>query len=206
MQLIETEAGAHVWAEKYDGSTGRHLRPAGPHHRAGGGRAAALDPAGRDRAVKPQAPAGPDRLRLHDARLRHVWTLEQRGDRRPAWRCSTRRWTSIRTTRWRWRSPPGATRSSSVYTWVDDTAAARAKALALAEQAATYSANDPLILTVLGAVHTFARNYGTARVLLERAVAPRSELGVGLEPPRLARRLWRPAGGSARRISRRRCG
>ena len=32
------------------------------------------------------------------------------------------------------------------------------------------SGDDPVILAVLGAVHTFVRNYGTARVLLERAV------------------------------------
>jgi adenylate cyclase len=42
--------------------------------------------------------------------------------------------------------------------------------LAIAEQAANLSSEDPLILTVLGTVHTFMRNYGTARVLLERAV------------------------------------
>jgi adenylate cyclase len=33
------------------------------------------------------------------------------------------------------------------------------------------SGDDPVILAVLGAVHTFVRNHGTARVLLERAVA-----------------------------------
>jgi len=31
--------------------------------------------------------------------------------------------------------------------------------------------DDPVILSVLGAVHTFVRNFGTARVLLERAIA-----------------------------------
>jgi adenylate cyclase len=41
----------------------------------------------------------------------------------------------------------------------------------LAEEAANISAEDPLVLTVLGTVHTFARNFGAARVLLERAVA-----------------------------------
>jgi adenylate cyclase len=33
------------------------------------------------------------------------------------------------------------------------------------------SGDDPIILAILGAVHTFVRNYGTARVLLERAIA-----------------------------------
>ena len=44
-------------------------------------------------------------------------------------------------------------------------------ARSLAERAANLSGDDPLILAVLGAVHTFVRNYGTARVLLERAFA-----------------------------------
>jgi len=43
-------------------------------------------------------------------------------------------------------------------------------ARSLAERAAEMSGDDPVILAILGAVHTFVRNYGTARVLLERAV------------------------------------
>src|SRR6185312_11435106 len=44
-------------------------------------------------------------------------------------------------------------------------------ALALAERAVQLSGDDPLILSVLWAVHTFLHNLGTARVLLERALA-----------------------------------
>jgi adenylate cyclase len=58
----------------------------------------------------------------------------------------------------------------SVYNWADDIAASQAMARSLAERAAEMSGDDPVILTVLGAVHTFVRNHGTARVLLERAV------------------------------------
>jgi adenylate cyclase len=58
-----------------------------------------------------------------------------------------------------------------VYNWVEDIETEKATALALAERAANLSHDDPLILTVLGTVHTFARNYGAARVLLQRAVA-----------------------------------
>ena len=47
---------------------------------------------------------------------------------------------------------------------------AQAKAQSLAERAAELSGDDPIILAVLGAVHTFVRNYGTARILLERAL------------------------------------
>jgi adenylate cyclase len=59
----------------------------------------------------------------------------------------------------------------SVYNWSEMVGESQARALALAEKAAELSSDDPLILAVLGAVHTFVRNHGTARVLLERAVA-----------------------------------
>jgi len=59
----------------------------------------------------------------------------------------------------------------SVYNWADDIAESQAMARSLDERAAEMSGDDPVILAVLGAVHTFVRNHGTARVLLERAVA-----------------------------------
>jgi adenylate cyclase len=59
----------------------------------------------------------------------------------------------------------------AVYTWVDDIVGSQAIARSLAERAADLSGDDPLVLAVLGAVHTFVRNHGTARVLLERAVS-----------------------------------
>jgi adenylate cyclase len=58
----------------------------------------------------------------------------------------------------------------SVYNWADDIAESQALARRLAERAAETSGDDPITLAVLGAVHTFVRNHGTARVLLERAV------------------------------------
>ncbi len=58
-----------------------------------------------------------------------------------------------------------------VYNWTDDIDTERAAALRMAERAAELSVDDPLILAVLGAVHTFLRNFGTARIMLERAVA-----------------------------------
>jgi adenylate cyclase len=59
----------------------------------------------------------------------------------------------------------------SVYNWVEDIAAAQARALRLADRAVSQSTDDPLILAVLGTVHTLARNFGVARVMLERAIA-----------------------------------
>jgi adenylate cyclase len=59
----------------------------------------------------------------------------------------------------------------AVYNWVDDVAAAQSRALALADRAVGQSTDDPLVLAVLGTVHTLARNFGVARVMLERAIA-----------------------------------
>lgn len=58
----------------------------------------------------------------------------------------------------------------AVYDWADDIAQSQARALMLAERAAELSGDDSTILAVLGAVHTFVRNHGTARVLLDRAL------------------------------------
>ena len=54
---------------------------------------------------------------------------------------------------------------------MDNVAESQAKARSLAERAAELSGDDPIILTILGTVHTFVRNFGTARILLDRAVA-----------------------------------
>jgi adenylate cyclase len=58
-----------------------------------------------------------------------------------------------------------------VYNWASEPDLARAEALAHAERAGELAADDPLVLAVLGAVHSIARNQGTARILLERAVS-----------------------------------
>ncbi len=59
----------------------------------------------------------------------------------------------------------------SVYGWSPDRSASIAEALRLAERAARAGGDDPLTLTVLGAVHTITRNHETARVILERALS-----------------------------------
>jgi len=170
VQLIETEGGTHIWAEKYDGSMGDifDLQDRITEQVAG-----ALQPSIRLAEIERARRKRPQDLGAYDYTMRafrHVWSLEKdeatKGldllakalDIDPdyplalalaAW-CHAQR---------------------SVYSWVEDIEATMAKAMAHAERAADLSADDPLILTVLGTVHTFARNFGAARVLLERAVA-----------------------------------
>ena len=58
----------------------------------------------------------------------------------------------------------------SVYNWSETVGESQARAFEFAEKAAELNSDDPMILAVLGAVHTFVQNFGTARVLLKRAV------------------------------------
>jgi len=59
----------------------------------------------------------------------------------------------------------------AVYGWSPDRAASIGEALQLAERAANGSGDDPLILTVLGAVHGLTGDHETSRMNLERAIA-----------------------------------
>lgn len=59
----------------------------------------------------------------------------------------------------------------SVYNWTENPEKSNMQALQHAERAANQSQDEPLILAVLGSVHSILRNLGTARILLERAVS-----------------------------------
>ena len=170
VQLIETEAGAHIWAEKYDGSLDDifDLQDRITEQVAG-----ALQPSIRLAEVERARRKRPQDLGAYDyamRAIRHVWMLEKDEATRAlelldkALEIDPDYPLALALAAW-------CHAQRSVYNWVEDIETAKATALAHAEQAANLSADDPLILTVLGAVHTFARNYGAARVLLERAVA-----------------------------------
>ena len=170
VQLIETEGGAHVWTGRHDGTIDDifDLQDRITEQVAG-----ALQPSIRLAEIERSRRKRPQDLGAYDYAMRampHVWALENEGSTKavelldkalaidPAYplALSLAGWCHAQ---------------RSVYNWADDIAQSQARALRLAERAAELSGDDPLILAVLGAVHTFVRNHGTARVLLERAVA-----------------------------------
>lgn len=169
-QLIETDGGAHLWAEKYDGALDDifDLQDRITEQVAG-----ALEPSirlaeiERVRRKRPQEMGGYDYTMRA---MRHAWMLEKDEASRAlellgkALAIDPGYPLALALAAWCWAQ-------RSVYGWVEDIEAAKANALAHGEKAASLSSGDPLILAVLGAVHTFARNFGAARVLLERAVA-----------------------------------
>ena len=170
VQLIETLGGAHLWAEKYDGSLDDifDLQDRITEQVAG-----ALQPSIRLAEIERARRKRPEALGAYDYTMRaigHVWMLERAEAAKAldllekALEIDPDYPLALALAAWCWAQ-------RSVYNWAEDIPAAKAQALAHAERAASLSADDPLILAVLGAVHTFARNHGAARVLLERAVA-----------------------------------
>lgn len=169
-QLIETTGGVHLWADRYDGSLEDIFNL---QDRITEAVAGALQPSIRLAEIERSRRKRPQDLGAYDYAMRamqHAWLLEEAAATRAldlldkALRIDPDYPLALALSAWCWAQ-------RSVYNWADDAAAAQAAALKLADRAANQSADDPLILAVLGAVHTFARNYGVARVMLERAVA-----------------------------------
>jgi len=169
VQLIETAGGAHLWAEQYDGALDDifDLQDRITEQVAG-----ALQPSIRLAEVERVRHKRPQDMGAYDYAMRampHVWVLEKDSATQAldllnrALAIDPDYPLALALTAWCWAQ-------RSVYNWVDDLSDAKARALTLAERAANLSSDEPLILAVLGATHTFAKNYGTARVLLERAV------------------------------------
>jgi adenylate cyclase len=169
VQLIETEGGAHVWSSRFDGGLDEFfdLQDRITEQVAG-----ALQPSIRIAEVERSRRKRPQDLSSYDYTMRalpHVWALEKEESARAlellekALAIDPEYPLALSLAGW-------CHAQRSVYNWSEDIAESQAKARSLAERAAEMSGDDSLILTVLGAVHTFVRNHGTARVLLERAV------------------------------------
>ena len=170
VQLIETEGGAHVWSSRFDGAIDEFFDL---EDRITEQVAGALQPSIRIAEIERSRRKRPQDLGSYDYTMRampHVWALEKEESARAlellekALMIDPKYPLALSLAGW-------CHAQRAVYTWVDDIAGSQVKARSLAERAAEMSGDDPVILTVLGTVHTFVRSYGTARVLLERAVA-----------------------------------
>jgi adenylate cyclase len=170
VQLIETEGGTHVWSSRYDGTFDEFfdLQDRITQQIAG-----ALQPSIRLAEIERSRRRRPQDLGSYDHTIQampHVWALEREESAKAlellekAMRIDPEYPLALALAGW-------CHAQRAVYTWAVDIADSQARARSLAEQAATLSGDDPLVLAILGAVHTFVRNFGTARVLLERALA-----------------------------------
>ncbi len=170
VQLIETATGAHLWAERYDGTDDDifELQDRITEQVAG-----AILPSIQKAEIERVNRKPPEGLGAYDytmRAMRHVWLLDREAAGlamdllEKALAIDPDYPLALALTAWCWAQ-------HSVYNWADDIDLAKSRALEHAERAASLSSEDPLILAVLGSVHTFARNYGAARVLLERAIS-----------------------------------
>ena len=170
VQLVETEGGAHVWSERYDGTIDDifDLQDRITEQVAG-----ALQPSIRIAEIERSRRKRPQDLGAYDYTMRampHVWMLEKEESAKAlelldkALAIDPKYPLALSLAGW-------CHAQRAVYNWADDIAGSQARARTSAERAAELSGDDPLILAVLGAVHTIVGNLGTARVLLERALA-----------------------------------
>jgi adenylate cyclase len=169
-QLIETKNGAHIWAERYDGTVNEifELQDQITEQVAG-----SLQPSIQRAEIERVGRKRPQDLGTYDLTMRalpHVWMLEKEEtvsalallnqalamDPDYPLALSLAAWCHAQ---------------RAVYNWAEDIEGSKSKALRLAEKAANLSSDDPLVLSVLGTAHTVIRNYGTARILLERAIS-----------------------------------
>jgi adenylate cyclase len=170
VQLVETEGGAHVWSSRFDGGLDEFFDL---EDRITEQVAGALQPSIRIAEIERSRRKRPQDLGCYDYTMRampHVWALEKQRSAQAlelieqALQIDPEYPLALSLAAW-------CHAQRGVYNWTDDVAGEQAMARSLAERAANLSSEDPIILAVLGAVQTFVRNYGTARVLLERALA-----------------------------------
>jgi len=169
VQLIETEGGAHVWSSRFDGTMDDFFDL---EDRITEQVAGALQPSLRIAEIERSRRKRPQDMGSYDYTMRampHVWALEKDQSARAiellekALAIDPKYPMALSLAGW-------CHAQRSVYNWADDIAQSQVMARSLAERAAELGGDDPMVLAVLGAVHTFLRNHGTARILLERAV------------------------------------
>jgi adenylate cyclase len=170
VQLVETEGGAHVWSSHFDGGIDEFFDL---EDRITEQVAGALQPSIRIAEIERSRRKRPQDLGCYDYTMRampHVWALEKERSSKAldllekALQIDPEYPLALSLAGW-------CHAQRCVYNWTDDVADEQAMARSLAKRAVSLSGEDPVILAVLGAVQTFVRNYGTARVLLERALA-----------------------------------
>jgi adenylate cyclase len=169
-QLIETANGAHVWAKRFDGTLENvfELQDDITEQVAG-----ALQPSIQLAEIERTRRKRPQDFGAYDFTMQalpHCWSLEKDETAialeflEQALAIDADYPLALSLTAW-------CHAQRSVYNWTDDVAGSKSKALKLAERAADLSGDDPLVLSVLGTAHSIVRNFGTARILLERAVS-----------------------------------
>ena len=170
VQLIETAAGAHVWADKYDGvlSDIFELQDKIIEQVAG-----ALHPNILQAEIDRSRRKRPQDLGAYDYVMRaisFVWALNQNDNQealqllKKAIDIDPEYPLALSLMAWCYGQ-------QAIYNWSSNIDATKTETLRLAKLAASLNEDDPLILTVLGAAYSIIFDHKTANVFLERAVS-----------------------------------
>ncbi|CAN5402698.1 adenylate/guanylate cyclase domain-containing protein [soil metagenome] len=169
-QLIDTATGNHIWANRYDGGLSDIFDL---QDRIAESVAGAIQPSILSAEIERSVRKRPESLVAYDYVLRAfplVWSLQKVHNEEaqtlldralliePAYplALSLSAWCHAQ---------------RAVYNWTDSPAEAREEAIRRAQRAVAMSRDDPMVLAILGAAHTVARDYDIAGAHLERAVA-----------------------------------
>jgi adenylate cyclase len=166
-QLIDAATGNHLWADRYEGGTSDvfDLQDRITENVVGAIQPSILS-AEIDRARRKR----PESLAAYDYMLRAmplVWSLEE-GQNREATSLLQKALAidpkyALALSLYAW-----CRAQLAVYNWTDTPTEAREEALRLAKEAAAISRDDPMVLAILGAAHSLARDHDIADVHLER--------------------------------------
>jgi adenylate cyclase len=168
-QLIDTATGNHIWADRYDGALSDVFDL---QDRIAESVVGAIQPPILTAEMERSARKQPDSLVAYDYVLRAlplVWSLN-RAQSETAQDLLERALSvepdyplALSLAAW-------CHAQRAVYNWTDALDEERGSALRLAQRAAAISRDDPMVLAILGAAHTIARDLRIAGEHLERAL------------------------------------
>ena len=169
-QLVDAASGNQIWAERYDGELSDVFDL---QDRIAGSLVGAIQPSILGAEIARARRKRPESLVAHDYVLRAfplVWSLDQ-AQNETACALLDQAITIEPTYPLALSLLAWCHAQRAVYNWTAAPDEARRQALDLAQQAAVLSADDPMVLAILGAAHTVARDFDSAAVHLARAVA-----------------------------------
>jgi adenylate cyclase len=167
-QLIDATTGAHMWAEQYDGSVEDVFDL---QDQITASVVGAIQPSIRAAEVERAKRKRPDSLDAYDLVMRalpDVWSLNPEANARAvclleqALRLDSSYPMALALLAW-------CRGQRAVYNWSTTTGEDKREAVRLAETASAFTADDPFVLTVLGAALTITHEFAAAAKMLEDA-------------------------------------
>jgi adenylate cyclase len=168
-QLVDATTGAHLWAERYDGTVADIFDL---QDRITASVVGAIQPSIRAAEIERARRKRPDSLNAYDLvmqALPYVWSLDAASNQvatrllDEALRLDPTYPLALSLASW-------CSGQRVIYNWSQDPENDRRDALEKAGAAADLDSDDPFVLTVLGAAHTITREFQAALYLLDKAL------------------------------------